>query len=93
MTEASEVQGGDHVSNFDTKYVKCPYFIENNNTYQDKIHQIRCEGVSDDNKISLVFPSLKNEQAYKIRYCYSIKGCHKCLIHTMLDGKWGEENG
>lgn len=72
----------------DNVYAQCPYFRENSSKEQRKLGNIRCEGVSKDNNIHLVFGSSTKKREYKERYCYSLKGCKQCQIHKMLDGKY-----
>lgn len=73
---------------FDAKYVKCPYYIENNSEYQIKQNQIRCEGVESIGTICLVFDNRKDHIIHKRRYCYDIEGYHDCPICKLLDDKW-----
>ena len=73
----------------DERYVACPYYLGINNEEQRKKCQIRCEGVSKGNAISLVFGDDRVRREYKREYCYSIKSCRKCLIHQMLNRKYG----
>lgn len=79
------------MAEFDDKYVKCPYYLSNNTEEQRKREQIRCEGVSGDNSISLEFGSAIHRKVYKEKHCYSVTGCCMCLIHKMLDRKYGED--
>lgn len=72
----------------DDRYVSCPYFLSNNNEIQRKKGQIRCEGISKGNTISLTFGSESERMRYKRTFCYSIEKCHSCLIHQMLDRKY-----
>ena len=76
----------------DERYVACPYYLGINNETQRKKQQIRCEGVSKGNAISLVFGSENERKAYKRDFCYSIKKCRKCLIHQMLNRKYGVDD-
>ena len=73
----------------DERYVACPYFLGINNENQRKKVQIRCEGVSKSNTISLMFTSEQERKAYKKAYCYGVHSCRKCLIHQMLNRKYG----
>lgn len=77
------------MSEFSSSLVKCPYFIENFKMSQSKKNQIRCEGVEDNNKTTLVFRSKSAQIDYMIRYCHGIHTCKQCLIHRMLDEKNG----
>ncbi len=74
---------------YDSANVKCPYYLGNNTKYQNQYVQIRCEGVSKGTSISLMFGSEQVRQSYKENYCYSLLNCNKCLIHSMLDRKYG----
>ena len=76
----------------DERYVSCPYYLGLNNEEQRKKGQIRCEGVSKGNSISLVFGSEKERRNYKRAFCYSIHQCRKCLIHQMLNRKYGVDD-
>jgi hypothetical protein len=73
----------------DDRYVECPYYLSNYSEAQRKKGQIRCEGVSKGNTISLVFGSEALRKEYKRKFCYSLQNCRKCLIHQMLNGKYG----
>lgn len=73
----------------DDRYVVCPYYLGIFSEEQRKKGQIRCEGVSKGNSISLVFGSETDRKVYKRSYCYSITGCRKCLIHKTLNRKYG----
>lgn len=74
-------------------YASCPYYLGIYSEKQRKKGQIRCEGVSKGNSISLVFGSDTKRKDYKQRYCYSVLGCRDCLIHKMLNGKYGVDDG
>lgn len=76
----------------DEKYVSCPYYLGRNNEEQRKKEQIRCEGVSKGNSISLVFGNEAERRDYKRAFCYSIHQCRKCLIHQMLNRKYGVDD-
>lgn len=78
---------------YDAKYVKCPYYIGNTNTYMMKLNQIRCEGIVKDSVVSLSFETKAQEQAYREMYCHSIQGYHNCLICKTLNRKWGIDDG
>lgn len=77
---------------YDDANVKCPYFISNYSEDQRAKLQIRCEGVSDGNCISLTFRNSSAIQAYKELNCNSLHGCKRCLIHNMLDRKYGVDD-
>ena len=77
----------------DERYVACPYSLGVNTEQQrGQGAIIRCEGVSKSNVITLVFESKQARKAHKRDYCYSIRGCRKCLIHKMLNGKYGVDD-
>ncbi len=76
----------------DERYIACPYYLGLNKEDQRKKCQIRCEGVSKGNSISLVFGDENVRKKYKKTYCYNIKGCRECLIHKMLNGKYGVDD-
>lgn len=76
----------------DERYVACPYFLGVYSEAQRKKVQIRCEGVSKGNSISLVFGSETVRKEYKKNFCYSLYNCRKCLIHQMLDRKYGVDD-
>lgn len=76
----------------DERYVACPYYLGIHSEAQRQKQQIRCEGVSKENAISLVFGSEKDRKDYKRAFCYSIKECRKCLIHQMLNRKYGVDD-
>lgn len=76
----------------DERYVACPYYLGINNEAQRKKGQIRCEGVSKGNSISLVFGSETARKEYKKAFCYSIHKCRTCLIHQMLNRKYGVDD-
>lgn len=78
---------------YDAKYVKCPYYIGNTNSYMAKLNQIRCEGVVDDSVVSLSFETKAQEYAYRRKHCFDIHGYHNCLICKALDRKWGVDGG
>jgi hypothetical protein len=80
------------MSEYGAKLAKCPYYIENNCTYQLHRKMIRCEGVNKDSICGLMFRSAQKEQKYREAHCYNIVGCKRCLIHKMLDEKWGVED-
>lgn len=73
----------------DERYVSCPYYLGLLSEEQRKKEQIRCEGVSKGNTISLLFGSSTDRKEYKRTYCYSIQNCRRCLIHQMLNRKYG----
>lgn len=72
----------------DERYVACPYYLVIKEEHR-KNRQLRCEGVSKGNTISLVFQTEIDRQNYKRAYCYSIHKCRKCLIHQTLNRKYG----
>ena len=70
------------------KYVKCPYYRENLSKEQRRLGHLRCEGVSNDNSIHLVFGCKAREREYMEKHCYSISGCKSCLIYRCLALKY-----
>ena len=77
----------------DSKYVKCPYYIGNTNTYMMKAHMIRCEGVVMHSVVSLSFETEAQKQEYRATFCNDIHGYHRCLICKALNRKWGVGDG
>ena len=75
----------------DERYVSCPYYLVIKEEHR-KQRIIRCEGVCKGNTISLVFADENVRRKYKQTFCYSIHGCKKCLIHKMLNGKYGVDD-
>lgn len=75
----------------DERYIACPYYLVVKEEHR-KHRLIRCEGVSKGNTISLVFGTEEDRKQYKQTYCYHIKGCRKCLVHKMLNGKYGVDD-
>lgn len=75
----------------DERYVSCPYYLVIKEEHRKRM-LIRCEGVSKGNTINLVFADEQKRGDYKRTFCYSIKGCRKCLIHQMLNGKYGVDD-
>jgi hypothetical protein len=77
----------------DERYVACPYFLGINTEPQRRQGAIiRCEGVSKDNVITLTFDSKNARKVYKRAFCYSIHKCRECLIHQMLNRKYGVDD-
>ena len=76
----------------DDRYVACPYYIGVYSEAQRLKQQIRCEGISTGNTISLTFGAEKDRKNYKKKYCYSVYECRKCLIHQMLNRKYGVDD-
>ena len=75
----------------DQIYVACPYYLKIKDKHL-KSNIIRCEGVDKGNAINLVFGLEADRKQYKKTYCYHIKGCRKCLIHQMLNRKYGVDD-
>lgn len=75
----------------DERYVSCPYYLVIKEEHR-KHRLIRCEGVSKGNSISLVFGTEKDRQEYKRDFCYSVHDCRNCLIHQMLNRKYGVDD-
>ena len=78
---------------YESKYVKCPYYISSTHTYMTKANLIRCEGVADGCVTSLSFETKEAENEYRMKHCNNIQGYHKCLICKALDRKWGVGDG
>jgi hypothetical protein len=77
----------------DERYVACPYSLGVNTENQRKKGAIiRCEGVSKGNVVTLTFDSEKDRKLYKRAFCYSIHKCRDCLIHQMLNRKYGVDD-
>lgn len=76
----------------DEPYIACPYYLGLNNMKQRVVPTIRCEGVSKGNSISLIFADEKVRKEYKQTFCYDIHKCRQCLIHQMLNRKYGVDN-
>ena len=74
------------MTSFESKYPVCPYYHRHDD------NRIRCEGVSRNTTICLVFEDAKEQKAYGIMYCNSIEGCKKCMIHCALNTKYGVLN-
>ena len=72
----------------DERYIACPYYLVVKEEHR-KNRAIRCEGVSDHSTISLVFDTEHARIEHKHTYCYSVQKCRECLIHQMLDSKYG----
>ncbi len=68
----------------DAKYVACPYYRSNDE------NRIKCEGVEPGTSTHIVFGSVDAQRAYKKWFCNDVIRCSECLVHRMLDGKWGE---
>jgi hypothetical protein len=80
------------VAERDERYVACPYYLGIHSEAQRKKQQIRCEGVSKGNAICLTFGNELDRRAYKRSFCYNVKECRKCLIHQMLNRKYGVDD-
>lgn len=77
----------------DERYVACPYSLGVNTETQRKSGAIiRCEGVSKGNVLTLFFDSQEERKAYKKAFCFSVHQCRKCLIHQMLNRKYGVDD-
>ncbi len=68
----------------EAKYAVCPYYHSND---EDRI---KCEGVEPGTSTHVVFGSREARKSYKRWFCDDVGRCRKCLVHKMLDGKWGE---
>lgn len=80
-----------NVGERDERYVSCPYYLVIKKEHQQQ-RLIRCEGVSKGNTLSLVFANETERKEYKKAYCYSIHQCRRCLIHQMLNRKYGVDD-
>ncbi len=77
----------------DERYVACPYSLGVNTEIQRKKGAIiRCEGVCKGNVVTLTFDSENERKAYKRAFCYRVHECRKCLIHQMLNRKYGVDD-
>ena len=72
-----------HKSNYESKYVVCPYY------HRHEANRICCEGTGSYNTVNLVFEDTKKLKEYGITFCNSIEGCRSCLIHIALNKKYG----
>lgn len=80
------------MSDFHAKYVKCPYYLEQNNSSNNR--EIRCEGLTQKCiRSTHLFRTRAERDEHIMRYCYSIKKCKECPFHGTLDGKWGVADG
>ena len=75
------------MANFDSKYVKCPYY------HRCDDNRICCEGVEAGTTVNIVFESPKKLKEYKQNFCFDLYGCHACLVCRMHDEKWEEHYG
>lgn len=65
-----------------SKNVKCPFYHKHDGG------KIKCEGLSDDSTIHIVFGTPVERAKFMREYCFSIQACQKCLIHKALYEKW-----
>lgn len=65
------------------RYAKCPFYRKHEGG------KIKCEGLSDNSTIHLVFETPKERAIFMREHCNSITDCHACLIHKILYEKWG----
>ena len=70
------------MADFDSKYVKCPYYHRSDN------NRICCEGVDKENTLNIVFESPSRKKEFMQRFCFDTKLCHSCAVCKMLDEKW-----
>lgn len=68
-----------------SRNVKCPFYHGHDGA------KIKCEGVSDDTAIHLVFGDSIARAIYMRDCCNKIQACQTCWIHKMLYTKW-EQN-
>lgn len=76
---------------YDAKFVKCPYYVENNSKHQIVTNQIRCAGVDAVDIICLMFKGKERQLEHKRAFCYSINGYHNCPVAKVLDKMWDEK--
>ena len=73
------------MSNWQAKFVKCPFF----RNYDP--NRIVCEGLEDTgNTINLVFENPLDRTKYMKTVCYDLLGCRDCLLYRALSEKYGE---
>lgn len=68
-----------------SRNVKCPFYHCHDDT------KIKCEGISDDNTLHLVFKDTITRAKYMREYCNSVQACQTCWLHKMLYAKWENE--
>lgn len=71
------------MSQFVSKYAVCPYYHRHDD------NRICCEGTDSHNTINLVYGDVKRLKDYETKYCNSIEGCRRCLLHQALNIKYG----
>ena len=74
------------MSHHASKFVKCPYYTNNDN------NKIKCEGLSKDSSLHLVFQDCLDRAKYMKEYCNSVFACRDCLLHIALNEKWGVDD-
>lgn len=70
------------MSQYVSKYAVCPYYHRHDD------NRICCEGTNSKNTINLVFEDRNKQKEYGIRFCNSIEGCKRCIIHKALNTKY-----
>lgn len=80
------------MSEYNSTFVQCPFYIENYSRKQASENRIRCEGIEENNKINLVFLTQKDKQRYMVKYCYGVLSCKQCRIHKMLSEMYGGDD-
>ena len=70
------------MNNYRDPQAVCPFYIRSN------ANRIVCEGVSDENKIHLIFADQKKTVAYFNTYCGCLSNCNNCIISDMLNRKY-----
>ena len=67
------------------KSVVCPFY-----KWADQ-NRIGCEGVSDDNTVSLIFGDTNKRTQYKVTFCRSMERYGSCRVYQMLMRKYVDE--
>lgn len=70
------------MANRTSKNAKCPFYHKHDGG------KIKCEGLSDNSTIHLVFETPAERARFMREHCNSIQGCKVCLIHKILYEKW-----
>ena len=69
-----------------SRNVKCPFYHKNDNC------KIKCEGLSDNSTIHLVFETPVERAIFMREHCNNVKACQTCLIHKALCEKWAVDD-
>ena len=67
---------------------QCPFAVIDN---KSKGEYVKCEGVTEDTRITLWFRSREKKQKHKEKYCCSLEGYKKCYIARGLAHKYDDE--